>query len=124
MTESSSPVAVDSLLYPVPEGANIGVDPRDASPGTTLAPAHQPHQVVNSANLLGEGATTVSLAAIFTFLSSGAEHQVGDEIVKAFLFEHLLTSDSGNSPGTMAMVMSQCNGHGMDSVVHYLCLVT
>ena len=36
MTESSSPIVVDSFLYPGPEGANIGVDPGYARPGTRL----------------------------------------------------------------------------------------
>ena len=55
---------------------------------------------MSSTNLLGEGPSTVSLAPVFTLLSSGTEHQVRYEIIITFVFEHLLTRGSGHRPST------------------------
>ena len=100
LTELSSSIVTDGFLYPWPEGSHIGVDPRDARPSTALSPADQPHQGVSPVNLLGQRSPTVTLAPIFTFLSSGTEHQVSDLIIKPFVSEHLLTLGSLNRPVT------------------------
>ena len=101
LTELSSSIVTDGFLYPRPEGPHIGVDPRDAGPGTALSPADQPHQGVSPVDLLGQRSPTVTLAPIFTFLSSGTEHQVTDLIVKTFVSEHLFTLGSLNCPVTV-----------------------
>ena len=101
LAECSSTIVVDGTIYPCSECSHVGVDPRNAGPGTALAPADDPHQLVGPTQVPGERATTVSLAPVLTFLPPGTEHQIGDLVVETFPPEHRLTLSSLNRPVTV-----------------------